>query len=189
MPGPCGLSPQPPTFAQATERVVALQSQSWREGAKTADGWRFTLREYAYPSLGRKAVSAITTADVLAAVAPVWTAKPETARRVRQRIGAVMLWAVAQGYRTDNPAGASLSAVLPKAAQRTEHRKALPFAEVAGALATIRASAAVDGNEGGVHLPGGHGGKVRRGPGGNLGRGRHGRRCVDDTGLPNEGRT
>ena len=39
----------------------------------------------------------ISTADVMAVLLPIWNEKPETARRVRQRIGAIMKWAVAQG--------------------------------------------------------------------------------------------
>ena len=38
--------------------------------------------------------------------------KPETARRVRQRIGALMKWAVAMGYRPDNPAADALGQAL-----------------------------------------------------------------------------
>jgi hypothetical protein len=40
-------------------------------------------------------VSDVTTADVLAVLSPIWTEKPETAARVRQRIGTVMKWAMA----------------------------------------------------------------------------------------------
>ena len=32
-------------------------------------------------------------------LAEIWLAKPETARRVRQRIGTVLDWAYASGYR------------------------------------------------------------------------------------------
>ena len=42
-----------------------------------------------------KPVSEITSADLLHILAPIWHAEPETARRVRQRIGAGMKWAVA----------------------------------------------------------------------------------------------
>ena len=64
--------------------------------------------------LGRKRVDQITTADVMAVLIPHWHTKNETMRRVRQRIGAVMKSAVAQGYRSDNPAGNAISAALPK---------------------------------------------------------------------------
>ena len=42
-----------------------------------------------------KPVSEITSADLLHILAPIWHAEPETARRVCQRIGASMKWAVA----------------------------------------------------------------------------------------------
>ena len=90
-------------------------------------------------------VDAVTTADVMAVLLPIWSTKRETARRLRHRIGAVMKWAVAQGYRVDNPAGDAISAALPKTGARIEHRKALPHAEVGAALERIRASGAYQG--------------------------------------------
>ena len=59
-------------------------------------------------------MDAITTADVIAVLTPIWNEKRVTAQRVRQRIGAIMRWAIAQGYRGDNPAGEALAAVLPR---------------------------------------------------------------------------
>ena len=84
----------------------------------------------------------ISTADVMEVLLPIWSTKRETARRVRQRIGAVMKWAVAQGYREDNPAGDAISAALPKNSVRRQHQKALPHAQVAKALRRVRASKA-----------------------------------------------
>ncbi len=84
----------------------------------------------------------ITSADVLGVLTPIWTDKPETARRVRQRIGVLMDWAIAQGYRDDNPAGAALAAVLPKLPRTAAHHKALPYAQVPHAVRTIRDSSA-----------------------------------------------
>ena len=65
-----------------------------------------------------------------------------TARRVRQRIGAVMPWAVAQGYREDNPAGEVIGAALPKNGFRPQHHRALPYAEVGDAIEQVRGSGA-----------------------------------------------
>ena len=56
-----------------------------------------------------------------------------------------MKWAVAQGYRADNPAGDAISAALPSAAVHREHHKALPHAEVGAALGRIRRSGAYRG--------------------------------------------
>ena len=64
---------------------------------------------------------------------------------MRQRIGAVMKWAVAQGHRPDNPAGDVLSAALPNNAGPRRHQRALPHAEVGAALARVRDSGAFAG--------------------------------------------
>ncbi len=56
-----------------------------------------------------KSVTDITSADILVVLSPIWTEKPETASRVRQRVETVLDWAVAQGYRTDNPATRSIT--------------------------------------------------------------------------------
>ena len=68
--------------------------------------------------------------------------KRVTAKRVRQRVSAVMRWAVAQGYREDNPAGEAIGAALPKNGVRPQHLAALPYAEVGAAIETVRASGA-----------------------------------------------
>ena len=126
-----------PTFRQAAETVIALHSKSWKLGSRLPSKWRQTFRDYAYPRIGDKRVGAITTADVLAVVGPIWTSKPAAARAVRQRIGAVMKWAVAKGYRGDNPAGDAITAALPRNGGH-QHHKALPHAGLGAALAKVR---------------------------------------------------
>ena len=72
---------------------------------------------------------------------PIWHDKPETARRVRQRIGAVMQWAVTMEYRADNPCD-RVAATLGRQRDVVRHIRTLPHAEVASAMATARASRA-----------------------------------------------
>ena len=122
-----------PAFADAVDKVLAIQSQNWKDTAKTERLWRSTLNDYAMPTLGRKSVAEITSGDVLSVIAPI-LGKRETAKKVRQRISAVMKWSIAQGYREDNPAGDALTAALPKSGARVEHRRALPFADVGAAI-------------------------------------------------------
>ena len=129
-----------PTFAAAAEIVIALHEPTWT-GARSAQNWRSSLRDYVIPTLGRVRVSDVTTAHVLAALVPIWSEKRTTARLVRQRIGAVMKWAVARGYyRGDNPAGDAIAAALPKSNGAKRHMKALPHADVAAALGRVRSS-------------------------------------------------
>ena len=48
-----------------------------------------------------------------------------------------MKWAVAQGFREDNPAGDAISAALPKNGVRVRHHRALPHGQVGDALRRI----------------------------------------------------
>ena len=129
-----------PSFEEASEKVVAIHSGGWKDGGKSAKQWRASLSEYAYPRIGDKGVDQVTTADVMAVVLPIWTSKHETAQRVRWRISAIMKWAIAQGYRSDNPAGEAIAAALPKRPVKVRHMPALPYREVAGAIAAVHAS-------------------------------------------------
>ncbi|MCY4394975.1 MAG: tyrosine-type recombinase/integrase [Rhodospirillaceae bacterium] len=132
--------PDVPTFADATETVIAIHAEGWKDAGKSAGQWRASLRDYALPRLGRMRVDQITTADVMEVLLPIWQPKHETARRVRQRIGAVMKWAVAQGYRQDNPAGDAIGAALPRNGRAKAHQRALPYQGVSGALEAVKAS-------------------------------------------------
>ena len=129
-----------PTFASAADAVIELKSGSWRDGGKSASQWRASLRDYAIPRLGRLEVSEIKTSDVLQALTPIWHEKPETARRVKQRISAIMDWSVAAGFRGDNPSGEALNAVLPKNSGTKRRQRALPHSDVRGAIERVRAS-------------------------------------------------
>ena len=129
-----------PSFEEASEKVVAIHSGGWKDGGKSAKQWRASLSEYAYPRIGDKGVDQVTTADVMAVLLPIWTSKHETAQRVRWRISAIMKWAIAQGYRGDNPAGDAIGAALPRRPVKVRHMPALPYGEVAAAIAAVHAS-------------------------------------------------
>ncbi|MYI96259.1 MAG: tyrosine-type recombinase/integrase, partial [Acidobacteria bacterium] len=124
-----------PTFEQAATKVFAMHRANWTE--RHAGQWIATLRTYAYPGIGGKRVDRIRSADVMGVLMPIWNDKYQTAKRVRQRISTVMRWAIAQGYRVDNPAGDAIGAALPKPPRIQKHYKALPYDQVAGAVATV----------------------------------------------------
>ncbi len=129
-----------PTFTAAAEAVIALHAGKWKPGGKSEGQWRSSLTTYATPVIGTKGVDEITTADVMACLAPIWTTKAETAKRVRQRISAIMKWAIAEGHRTDNPAGDAVVAALPRQNGGKNHHRALPHRGVGDALVKVRES-------------------------------------------------
>ncbi|MDO5643072.1 MAG: integrase arm-type DNA-binding domain-containing protein [Paracoccus sp. (in: a-proteobacteria)] len=128
------------TFEEAARKVHDLHKPTWRND-KHAAQFISTLEAYAFPRMGGIKVGDVAASDVLAVLSPIWTTKRETARRVKQRIGTVLKWAVAQGWRQDNPADA-ISEALPKTQQEKKHRKALAYADVAGCMKNVEASQA-----------------------------------------------
>ena len=129
-----------PTFAEAVDAVLEIQRGAWKDGGKSERQWRASLRDYA-GALMPMTVDTIGPGDVLAVVGPVWNVKRETARRVTQRIGAVMKHAIAEGHRESNPVDA-IGAALPKNGNHKDHHQALPYGAVHGALAKVRGSGA-----------------------------------------------
>ena len=128
-----------PTFAELARADFKHRKDGWRN-AKHAAQWIGTLEEFAFPRLGDRPVDDITTDDVFRVLAPIWHDKPTTAKRLRQRIGAVLAVAVAKGHRADNP-GETVKALLAKhQSVETKGHRSLPYCDVADALAKVRES-------------------------------------------------
>ncbi|WLC16274.1 tyrosine-type recombinase/integrase [Bradyrhizobium diazoefficiens] len=118
-----------PTFAEAARTTLDQRRAGWKDG-KSASQWLKSLSAYAFPIMGDKRVDRIETSDVLRALSPIWLSKPETARRVRQRISLVLDWAKAAGHRSgDNPVE-GVGKGLPRQTEKRGHFSAIPFAEV-----------------------------------------------------------
>ena len=129
--------PAVPTFQQAAAKVIDLRRPTWSSD-RHARQWVESLTLHAYPVIGRKPVDEIATTDVMAVLTPIWTDKPETARRVRQRIETILDFSIAEGWRWDNPAGKSITCALPKMPPLREHHPALPYADVPAVLQRVR---------------------------------------------------
>lgn len=122
-----------PTFAEAVTEAHTALSPGWAD--RTAKAWLASLQDHATPSLGRLRVDAVGSADVIAALASIWTDKPVIARKVRSRIGQVLAYAKAQGWRTEAlPDARELRTGLSKQ-KRGGNFAAMPFAEVPGFVA------------------------------------------------------
>ena len=115
----------------------AETAASWKNEKHGAQ-WLTTLETYAFPIFGKRPVDQITTADVLKVLSAIWLKKPETARRLRQRVRSVLAWAqVAYGLSGANPVD-GVEKALPKQPERGEHFAAMPYGELAAFLAGLR---------------------------------------------------
>ncbi len=128
-----------PTFAEAAAEVVERKRGGWRNPDEHAKAWLSSLERYAFPRIGGQPVGSVSSADVLAILTPIWHAKAQTAQRVRQRVRAVLEWAVAMEYRADNPCD-RVGPILGSQQDTVEHMRALPHRDVGPALAAVRAS-------------------------------------------------
>ena len=125
-----------PTFREAAAAVHDALLPTWRN-AKHGKQFISTLARYAFPVFGDTPVDKIGREHVLRSLTPIWTAKPETARRVRQRIRTVLKWAQAHGYVEHNAAGDMIDGALPSMPKVRAHQRALPYRDVADALAKV----------------------------------------------------
>lgn len=124
------------TFDEAAKKVHAQLLPTWRN-KKHADTWLATIETYANPFFGKRPIATVTSADVLKALAPIWTDRNETANRLKQRITAVFDWAKGAGhYPHENPVN-GLKKALPVVKSAEIHMAALPWQDVPGFMADL----------------------------------------------------
>lgn len=126
-----------PTFREAAALVHAEHKKGWRNG-KHRKQWLSTLETYCFPHFGDVAVSELDVPAVRDALVQIWLSKPETARRVRQRVLAIIDWSVGKGYRPAPLAMASIDKALPKQRGKVKHHKAVPYTEIPAFMETLR---------------------------------------------------
>ncbi|WP_294138093.1 integrase arm-type DNA-binding domain-containing protein [Sphingobium sp.] len=127
-----------PTFKEATAKVLAAHRKSWRN-EKHESQWLQSLTSYAFPQIGDVKVSEITGPMIRNVLSEIWLAKPETARRVRQRIGTVLDWAYASGYRENEAPMRAISKGLPRQPKKDGHFAAMPYTQIPAFLVQLRA--------------------------------------------------
>jgi integrase len=131
------------TFKTVAEAYIETNKAGWRN-AKHRAQWASTLETYAFPKMGDLPVADVGMAHVWAVLQPIWTAKPETASRVRGRIEAVLDYARARELRDgENPARwrGHLANVLParNKVARVRHHAALAWKDMGAFMIDLRA--------------------------------------------------
>jgi len=107
-----------PTFETAAKMAHAELVKGWKNGKHTKQ-WLKTLELYAFPKLGKLKVDKIDGPLIRDVLAEIWLGVPETARRVRQRIGTVLDWAYSSGFRPTEAPTRSISKGLPRQPKKT----------------------------------------------------------------------
>ncbi|MEQ9696077.1 tyrosine-type recombinase/integrase [Shimia sp. SDUM112013] len=129
-----------PTFEEVAQQVHIERLPTWKN-VKQGQQWINTLRDYAFPKIGRMPIDSIGQPEVMMCLAPIWTEKNETARRLSQRIKVVLDVAKSKGFRSgENPVTAIKDAqVLPKVKAKPKHHKAMQWQDVPAFYAQLTA--------------------------------------------------
>lgn len=122
-----------PTFEEIAQQVH-IERMPTLKNAKHGQQWINTLRDYAFPKIGRMPIDSIGEPEVLMCLSPIWTKKHETARRLAQRIKVVLDVAKSKGFRSgENPVTAIKDGqVLPKVKVKVKvkHHKAMAWQDI-----------------------------------------------------------
>ncbi len=117
-----------PTFAEAVDACHKELSKGWSD--KTAAAFKSSLEMHANPKIGHHRVDEIESEEMILALAPLWTSKPEQAKKLRARMGQVLAFAKARGWRADRPPeGREVRMGLAKQPDE-KHFAAMPFDDV-----------------------------------------------------------
>jgi integrase len=130
------LAREIPTF-KAAAQAYHTEWKKHRRNAKHEAQWLSTLETYAFSRFGDLRVDQIGTGHVRDALAEIWLTKPETARRVRQRIGKVLDFAHGAGWRSAF-AMSAVNGSLPAQPRKNGRFEAMPYARVPKFLDTLK---------------------------------------------------
>ena len=134
-----------PTFRAAAVATCEANRPRWRS-AKTARAWMQSMEKHAFPEIGALRVNTIGQDDILRILKPLWSSRPQMARRLRQHIRATLQWCQAHGHVATNVAGEAIDGALPAMPAVKAHFRALPWAEVGAALDTVRQASGASQN-------------------------------------------
>lgn len=117
----------PRTFREAYEAALAEMSKSWAD--RSRESFEGAMR-HALKPLGRKRVADVTAADMIETLDPIWSTKPQMARKVRQGMRQVLTFAKARGWRTAPvPMPDEIRMGLAKQ-PASQHHAAMPWRDV-----------------------------------------------------------
>ncbi len=125
-----------PTFRDAAKIAHSEHKGGWRNVKHRAD-WLSSLERYAFPTIGDVRVDLIDAPTVRDLLLPIWLDRPETARRVRQRVKLVVDWAAAKGYRPALDLS-GIAKALPRQPKSESHFAAMPYDQVPAFVTSLR---------------------------------------------------
>ena len=127
------------TFRQCFDAVYAIKCQQL-SNKKARLQWRSTMETYVFPVIGDCPANDVDADQILEVLRPIWFTKPETARRVLQRMEAVFKSASLRGVRERGSPCIGVTQELGCKHRIVVSHRALPYAQVPAFVARLRKS-------------------------------------------------
>lgn len=121
-------------------KITLAQREKQLSNAKHLKQWTSTMEAYVFPTIGNAPVGDVTTAQVLKVLSPIWFSKPETARRILQRMEAVFKSAIVRGARRAASPCIGVAEELGTKHRVVSHHASMPWQEVPQFIVRLRNS-------------------------------------------------
>jgi integrase len=129
--------PSRPTFEAVARKCYEAMRKGWKDRRNAS--WIASFDNHVFPLIGTKRIDSIDSKAVLAVMEPIWTTIPDTARKILQRIGAVLDYAHIKGMIPQQISLRSVRKGLPRQTRQVVHRQAMPYKDVPAFMAKLMA--------------------------------------------------
>jgi integrase len=134
-----------PSFETAARTCYDAMKEGWKNQRHAS--WISSLENHVFPLIGTKPVNEVDSACVVEVLSPIWLDIADTARRILQRIGAVLDFAHIKGWRAEETSLRSVRKGLPRQVDKGGHLEAMPYAEVPALMAKLAAASPTTGRD------------------------------------------
>jgi len=117
-----------PSFETTARACYDSLKDGWKNGRYR--NWIGSMENHVFPLIGRKPIDQVTSTHVVEVLSPIWLEIPDTAKKLLQRIGAVLDYAHIKGWREEEAALRSVRKGLPRQNRKVQHYKAMPFSDI-----------------------------------------------------------
>jgi integrase len=134
-----------PSFETAARDCYEALKEGWKN--RRYANWISSLENHVFPLIGTRPVDQVDSVVVVEVLSPIWLEIPETARRILQRVGAVLDFAHIKGWLPDEVSLRSVRKGLPRQTGKSEHLEAMPYADVPALMQKLAAASPTTGRD------------------------------------------
>lgn len=134
-----------PSFESAARHCYEALKEGWKN--RRHANWISSFENHVFPIIGTRPVDAVDSTAVLEVLSPIWLEVPDTARRILQRVGAVLDFAHIKGWISGEVSLRSVRKGLPRQTEKAGHLAAMPYADVPALLARLIAASPTTGRD------------------------------------------